>query len=395
MKRFKLSTEVLFSEDAIDALLEEKDENAVLITDKFMVDSGMADMILKKLSNCKEVSVFSEVVPDPPMDLIERGIAFLQDKDCDIVVALGGGSSIDAAKAIVYMAKKIEEKQNPDNQKKIKLIALPTTSGTGSEVTQFAVVTDSKTGVKSPLIDESLMPDIAILDPELVKSAPPFITADTGLDVITHALEAYVSETASDCSDCLAEKAAELAFEFLPRAYRNGYDIKARDKMHRASCLAGMAFSNALLGIVHSMAHKTGAAFKNGHIIHGAANAMYLPKVIKYNSKDDTAKKRYGEIADYMGLGGSSDDEKVDLLIKYLRQMNDDLNIPHCIKNYGEGGLPAEEGIVPEDEFLEKLHDIAANAILDACTGSNPRQPSQEDMEKLLKCCYYDTEVDF
>ena len=231
MKRFKLSTEVLFSEDAIDALLEEKDENAVLITDKFMVDSGMADMILKKLSNCKEVSVFSEVVPDPPMDLIERGIAFLQDKDCDIVVALGGGSSIDAAKAIVYMAKKIEEKQNPDNQKKIKLIALPTTSGTGSEVTQFAVVTDSKTGVKIPLIDESLMPDIAILDPELVKSAPPFITADTGLDVITHALEAYVSETASDCSDCLAEKAAELAFEFLPRAYRNGYDIKARDKM--------------------------------------------------------------------------------------------------------------------------------------------------------------------
>ena len=168
MKRFKLSTEVLFSEDAIDALLEEKDENAVLITDKFMVDSGMADIILKKLSNCKEVSVFSEVVPDPPMDLIERGIAFLQDKDCDVVVALGGGSSIDAAKAIVYMAKKIDEKQNPDNQKKIKLIALPTTSGTGSEVTQFAVVTDSKTGVKIPLIDESLMPDIAILDPELV-----------------------------------------------------------------------------------------------------------------------------------------------------------------------------------------------------------------------------------
>ena len=166
-------------------------------------------------------------------------------------------------------------------------------------------------------------------------------------------------------------------------------------KGYDAQCLAGMSFSNALLGIVHSMAHKTGAAFKNGHIIHGAANAMYLPKVIKYNSKDETAKKRYGEIADYMGLGGNSDDEKVDLLIKYLRQMNDDLNIPHCIKNYGEGGLPADEGIVPEDEFLEKLHDIAANAILDACTGSNPRQPSQEEMEKLLKCCYYDTEVDF
>ncbi len=171
MKRFKLSTEVLFSEDAIDALLEVKDVNAVLITDKFMVDSGMADMILKKLSNCNSVSVFSEVIPDPPMDLIERGIDFLQDKECDVVVALGGGSSIDAAKAIVFMARKIELAQNPESTKKMKLIALPTTSGTGSEVTQFAVVTDSKTGVKIPLIDESLMPDIAILDPELVRGA--------------------------------------------------------------------------------------------------------------------------------------------------------------------------------------------------------------------------------
>lgn len=179
MKRFKLSTEVLFSEDAINALYDVKDVNAVLITDKFMVDSGMADMILKKLSNCKSVSVFSEVIPDPPMDLIERGIAFLDDKDCDVVVALGGGSSIDAAKAIVYMARKIELELDPTSTKRMKLIALPTTSGTGSEVTQFAVVTDSKTGVKIPLIDESLMPDIAILDPELVKSAPPFITADT------------------------------------------------------------------------------------------------------------------------------------------------------------------------------------------------------------------------
>ena len=165
--------------------------------------------------------------------------------------------------------------------------------------------------------------------------------------------------------------------------------------MHDAQCLAGMAFSNALLGIVHSMAHKTGAAFEGGHIIHGAANAMYLPKVIRFNSKDAAAKKRYGEIADFMKLGGANDDEKVDLLIDYLRKMNDDLNIPHCIKNYGDGGVIADNGIVPEDEFLKKLPDIAANAILDACTGSNPRQPSQEEMEKLLKCCYYDTEVDF
>ena len=379
MKRFKLSTEVLFSEDAIDALLEEKDENAVLITDKFMVDSGMADMILKKLSNCKEVSVFSEVVPDPPMDLIERGIAFLQDKDCDIVVALGGGSSIDAAKAIVYMAKKIEEKQNPDNQKKIKLIALPTTSGTGSEVTQFAVVTDSKTGVKIPLIDESLMPDIAILDPELVKSAPPFITADTGLDVITHALEAYVSETASDCSDCLAEKAAELAFEFLPRAYRNGYDIKARDKMHRASCLAGMAFNLVNLGVNHGIAHALGAIF---HIPHGRANALVLPYVIEFNADmaregakhSNDAAKKYQKMARIVGLPAPTPKVGVANLIAEIQRLLKYMDRPQCMSECG----------VSVEEFNKHREEIVHRALADACTQANPRKVRAEDINKIL-----------
>ena len=379
MKRFKLSTEVLFSEDAIDALLEEKDENAVLITDKFMVDSGMADIILKKLSNCKEVSVFSEVVPDPPMDLIERGIAFLQDKDCDVVVALGGGSSIDAAKAIVYMAKKIDEKQNPDNQKKIKLIALPTTSGTGSEVTQFAVVTDSKTGVKIPLIDESLMPDIAILDPELVKSAPPFITADTGMDVITHALEAYVSETASDCSDCLAEKALELAFEYLPRAYRNGYDIKARDKMHRASCLAGMSFSLVNLGLNHGIAHALGAIF---HIPHGRANALVLPYVIAFNAdvaregakhSNDSAKK-YQKVARIVGLPASTPKVGVSNLIAEINRLLKYMDRPMCITDCG----------VTLEEFEANRQEIIRRALADACTVANPRKVAAEDISKIL-----------
>ena len=379
MKRFKLSTEVLFSEDAIDALLEEKDENAVLITDKFMVDSGMADMILKKLSNCKEVSVFSEVVPDPPMDLIERGIAFLQDKDCDIVVALGGGSSIDAAKSIVYMAKKIEEKQNPDNQKKINLIALPTTSGTGSEVTQFAVVTDSKTGVKIPLIDESLMPDIAILDPELVKSAPPFITADTGMDVITHALEAYVSETASDCSDCLAEKAAELAFEFLPRAYRNGYDIKARDKMHRASCLAGMAFNLVNLGVNHGIAHALGAIF---HIPHGRANALVLPYVIEFNADmaregakhSNDAAKKYQKMARIVGLPAPTPKVGVANLIAEIQRLLKYMDRPQCMSECG----------VSVEEFNKHREEIVRRALADACTQANPRQVTAEDIHKIL-----------
>ena len=174
-------------------------------------------------------------------------------------------------------------------------------------------------------------------------------------------------------------------------------DMDKRAKMHNAQCMAGMAFSNALLGIVHSMAHKTGAIFEDygAHIIHGAANAMYLPKVIAFNAKDETAKKRYAEIADMMGLGGACDNCKVNNLIAYLRKMNDDLNIPQCIKNYGADSYPCEQGFVPEEVYLERLPSIAANAILDACTGSNPRQPSQEEMEKLLKCCYYDTEVDF
>ena len=222
---------------------------------------------------------------------------------------------------------------------------------------------------------------------------PKKLVAHTGMDAMTHAVEAYVSTANSDYTDPLALHAIKMIKASLVNSYNE--DMNARASMHNAQCLAGMAFSNALLGIVHSMAHKTGAAFENGHIIHGAANAMYLPKVIKFNSKDETAAKRYADIADFVDLGGNTTEEKVDLLIAMLRKMNDDLNIPQCIKNYGEGGLPAETGIVPEAEFLEKLPNIAANALLDACTGSNPRQPSQEEMEKLLKCCYYDTEVDF
>ena len=313
------------------------------------------------------------------MDLIERGIAFLQDKDCDIVVALGGGSSIDAAKAIVYMAKKIEEKQNPDNQKKIKLIALPTTSGTGSEVTQFAVVTDSKTGVKIPLIDESLMPDIAILDPELVKSAPPFITADTGMDVITHALEAYVSETASDCSDCLAEKAAELAFEFLPRAYRNGYDFKARDKMHRASCLAGMAFNLVNLGVNHGIAHALGAIF---HIPHGRANALVLPYVIEFNADmaregakhSNDAAKKYQKMARIVGLPAPTPKVGVANLIAEIQRLLKYMDRPQCMSECG----------VSVEEFNKHREEIVRRALADACTQANPRKVTAEDINKIL-----------
>ena len=221
------------------------------------------------------------------------------------------------------------------------------------------------------------------------------MVATTSLDALTHAVEAYVSTCNCDYTDPLALHAIKMIKNDLVASY-NG-DVPARQRMHNAQCLAGMSFSNALLGIVHSMAHKTGAAFEQygAHIIHGAANAMYLPKVIAFNAKDATAKKRYGEIADHIGLGGANDDEKVQLLIGFLRGMSKELNIPHCIKNYGADSYPCEQGFVPEDVFLAKLPEIATLAIGDACTGSNPRIPTQEEMEKLLKCCYYDTEVDF
>ena len=283
----------------------------------------------------------------------------------------------------------------PQLRKKARFCAISSTSGTATEVTAFSVITDYEQGIKYPLADFEITPDVAIVDPTLAETMPKKLVAHTGMDAMTHAIEAYVSTANCDYTDPLAVHAIRMIQHDLVGSY-NG-DMEKRDAMHNAQCLAGMAFSNALLGIVHSMAHKTGAAFADygAHIIHGAANAMYLPKVIAFNAKNETAKARYGVIADEMKLGGSSNDEKVALLIAYLRKMNDDMNIPQCIAHYGADSYPCDQGFVPEKVFLERLPEIAKNAIADACTGSNPRIPTQEEMEKLLKCCYYDWEVDF
>ena len=241
-------------------------------------------------------------------------------------------------------------------------------------------------GIKYPLADFNITPDVAIVDPELAEKMPPKLTAHTGMDAMTHAIEAYVSTLHCDYTDPLALHAIKMIHNDIKKSYDG--DMEARDRMHNAQCLAGMAFSNALLGIVHSMAHKTGAAYSGGHIVHGCANAMYLPKVIKYNSKNSEAASRYADIAKFIGLKGNSTEELVDALIAEIRKMNKSLDIPTCIKDY-------EGGIIDEKEFNSKLKDVAALAIADACTGSNPRQPSQEEMEKLLKACYYDLEIDF
>ena len=344
-----------------------------------------------------EVKLIEGIESDPSVETVMNGAAIMQEFEPDWIVAMGGGSPIDAAKAmwIKYEYPDITFEDMckvfglPKLRNKAHFCAIPSTSGTATEVTAFSIITDYAKGIKYPIADFEITPDVAIVDPELAETMPKKLVAHTGMD----AIEAYVSTANCDYTDPLALHAIKMIDTDLVKSY-NG-DTDARASMHNAQCLAGMAFSNALLGIVHSMAHKTGAAFSGGHIIHGAANAMYLPKVIKFNAKDPVAAARYADIADFIHLGGNTTEEKIDNLIAMLRKKNDDLNIPHCIKHYGEGGLPAETGIVPEDEFMAKLHDIAANAILDACTGSNPRQPSQEEMEKLLKCCYYDTEVDF
>ncbi len=348
-----------------------------------------------------EVKLFEGVEPDPSVETVMKGAEVMREFQPDWIVAMGGGSPIDAAKAMwvfyEYPDTTFEEIITPFSfptlRTKAHFCAIPSTSGTATEVTAFSVITDYHKGIKYPLADFNITPDVAIVDPDLAETMPAKLTAHTGMDAMTHAIEAYVSTLHCDYTDPLALHAIEMIHNELKKSYDG--DMEARDRMHNAQCLAGMAFSNALLGIVHSMAHKTGAAFSGGHIIHGAANAMYLPKVIQFNAKNPEAAERYAQIARFIGLEGACTNCLVKALVKELREMNKALNIPLAIKNYGQGGVIADESIIDEKEFLEKLPEVAKNAIADACTGSNPRIPTQEEMEKLLKACYYDLDVDF
>ena len=403
--RFTLPRDLYHGKGALENLKTLKGKKAIIVVGGgSMKRNGFlqkAEAYLKEAG--MEVKLLEGVEPDPSVTTVMNGAKVMLEFEPDWIVAMGGGSPIDAAKAMwikyEYPDITFEEMCKvfgmPKLRKKAHFCAISSTSGTATEVTAFAVITDYEKGIKYPLADFEITPDVAIVDPDLAETMPQKLVAHTGMDAMTHAIEAYVSTANCDFTDPLALYAIRMIQADLVDSY-NG-DMAKRDSMHNAQCLAGMAFSNALLGIVHSMAHKTGAAFADygAHLIHGAANAMYLPKVIAFNAKDETAAKRYAVIADEMKLGGETTEEKIKLLIAYLRGMNDKLNIPQCIKNYGKDSYPTEQGFVPEDVFLERLHDIAVNAIADACTGSNPRQPSVEEMEKLLKCCYYDTEVDF
>ena len=405
MNRFTLPRDLYHGENALEALKTFTGKRAVIcVGGGSMKRFGFLDKAIAYLQEAgMEVKVIDGIEPDPSVETVMNGAAVMQDFQPDWIVAIGGGSPIDAAKAMwikyEYPETTFEDMCKvfglPKLRTKAHFCAGSSTSGTATEVTAFSIITDYEKGIKYPIADFEITPDVAIVDPALAQTMPKKLVAHTGMDAMTHAIEAYVSTAHCDYTDPLAMHAIKMIQRDLVNSY-NG-DVNARNEMHNAQCLAGMAFSNALLGIVHSMAHKTGAVFADfgAHIIHGAANAMYLPKVIAFNAKNPEAKQRYGAIADAMNLGGSNDDEKVALLIAALRKMNDDLNIPHCIKNYGADSYPCEQGFVPENVFLERLPEIAKNAIGDACTGSNPRIPTQEEMEQLLKCCYYDTEVNF
>ena len=396
MSRFTLPRDLYHGENALEALKTLTGKRAVVVVGGgSMKRFGFLDKVEAYLKEAgMEVKLFEGVEPDPSVETVMKGAAVMREFQPDWIVSIGGGSPIDAAKAMwafyEYPDVTFEDLCIPFNfptlRTKAKFCAIPSTSGTATEVTAFSVITDYEKGVKYPLADFNIPPDVEIVDPSLAETMPKKLTAHTGMDAMTHAIEAYVSTLHCDYTDPLALHAIEIIIAYLIPSY-NG-DMAARARMHNAQCLAGMAFSNALLGIVHSMAHKTGAAYTGGHIVHGCANAMYLPKVIRFNAKEPAAAERYAKIAKFLGLAGTTTDELVDALIAHIQEMNRALDIPTCIKDY-------EGGIIDEQEFLDKLPSVAELAVGDACTGSNPRSINPEQMAKLLKCCFYDTEVDF
>ncbi len=409
MQWFKVPPRIYFENNSIQYLEKMRDINRVfIVTDEVMVNLGYVDKALYYLRKREipvSVEIFSDVEPDPSVTTIKKGVAEMNRFQPDVVLALGGGSAIDAAKGMWLFYEHPETSFDglklkfldirkrsfpyPKLGKKARFVAVPTTSGTGSEVTAFSVITDKENGnIKYPLADYELTPDVAIIDPQFCMTMPKNITADTGLDVLTHALEAYVSVLSSDYTDALALKAVQLVFEYLPRAYKFGAtDAVAREKMHNASAIAGMAFTNAFLGVNHSLAHKLGGEY---HIPHGRANAIVLPHVIRYNATKPTkftafpkyktfiADKKYAEIARYLGLKAKTTEEGVTSLIKAVRDLMKEVNVPYTIKECG----------IEEDVFMRNLNKLATNAFEDQCTTANPRYPLIRELEEILVKAY-------
>ena len=378
MKSFDIKTKIYFGDQALDRLTEIPYKRVLVVTDPFIAQGDLISLVTEPLKRGdKQFEIFKDVVPDPPIEKISEGVKKMLEYRPDAIVAVGGGSAIDSSKSIREFALRV------DHYAEVGLIAIPTTSGTGSEVTSFAVVTDPAEKVKYPLVSYSMMPDEAILDAELVKSVPPSVTADTGMDVFTHALEACVSLNRSDFSNALAEKAIEICGVFLLRAFLDGSDMHARQKMHSASCLAGLAFNTASLGLNHGMAHQLGATF---HIPHGRANAMLLPHIIEFNSDINKhsksretylpAVKRYATVAQILGLSSYNKIMTVRSLVNWVQFMLKEMDIPLSI---------SQIGTISEEEYFGAIDRMADAALADACTATNPRVPTKDDVIRIYK----------
>lgn len=391
--------------DELKNILNKK--RVFLVTDKFLYQNGFTKQITDKLDEMGIAhSTFFNVSPDPTLACAKEGAAQMTSFAPDCIIAFGGGSAMDAAKIMWVMYEHPEADfmdmamrfcdirkrvyTFPKMGEKTYFIAVPTSAGTGSEVTPFAVITDEKTGIKYPLADYELMPDMAIIDTDLHMSAPKGLTAASGIDAITHALEAYASMLATDYTDGLALRALKMIFENLPAAYDNGLvDIKAREKMANAATMAGMAFANAFLGVCHSMAHKLGAFY---HLPHGVANALMINEVLRFNASATPSKmgtfpqyshphtlERYAEVADYLGIKGKNDTEKLENLIKELDKLKEYVGIKKTIKDYD----------IDEKEFLDKLDEMTEQAFDDQCTGANPRYPLMSEIKQMYLNAYY------
>jgi alcohol dehydrogenase class IV len=393
MARFTIPRDIYFGRGSLDTLKTIHGNKAVVVIGGGSVkSSGALDQTVGYLKEAGiETEIFEGIEPDPSVATVEKGAAFMSEFAPDWVIPLGGGSVIDAAKMMWAFYENPEATKDelftpfgiPELRQKAHFIAIPTTSGTGSEATFASVLTDYDAGVKFGVVDFGIVPDIAIIDPNVADSMPSSIAANTGMDALTHAIESYVSTGQTPFTAPLSIQATKLIIEYLPASVKG--DSDAREQVHYAQCMAGMAFTNAMLGVSHAIAHATGVIFETLRIPHGAANAIYLPYVIQYNAKEPAAKVRYADIAQALGLSGTTDDERVAALVTKIKELNATLGIPASLRDFG----------FKEEEFHKKVGVISENAVKDNCVFTNPRSVDDTIMMRIIRCIYEGKDIDF
>lgn len=372
LNEFQMATEIFSGKDSLEELSQLTLKKVLLVCDPYMVQCGRADELVNLLAKSEiECTIFSEITPDPTIEIVTKGLVSALSVEPDSIIALGGGSAMDAAKAIRYIYQIVHQDIS------ISLICIPTTSGTGSEVTSFSVISDPISDSKYALVDKKMIPDVAILDPKLVLTVPKNITADTGIDVFTHCIEALASTKANDFTDANGEKAITIIWDKLVTAYNDGENIDIRESIHNASCLAGIAFNEASLGICHSLSHALGGRF---HLPHGRVNALLLPHVISYNAELENDREtdnleKYRRIAGVLGIQSGTAKSTVYAFISKLKRLMKQLDLPQSIEEFG----------IDQQAFLEAIPEMAEKAMQDKCTLTNPRKPQQADLEMIYR----------